>query len=173
MPLTDNPQWAAVYTAPRAEKAVTARISDELRLEAYLPVRKVVRRWSDRFKEVEQPLIPSYTFVRLSAKDVVRVRQVRGVVGFVMFGASGIAVIPPCEMDAVRRLAESAEELRVCNTRLLHVDAHVRVKFGHFEGLEGCIVRDCKDGNFSVRISQLDISLVMDMPSSVLEVLPK
>ena len=48
-------------------------------------------------------------------------------------------------------------------------DAEVRIVAGPFEGLTGTIVKDCSDGNFSVQIHNLNISLVMSIEQDVLE----
>ena len=61
--MDENP-WYAVYTKSRYEK----KLADNLRekgIEAYVPLRKVVRQWSDRKKLVAEPLIRSYCFVIL------------------------------------------------------------------------------------------------------------
>ena len=52
MALTQQPQWVAAYTSPRAEKIVTERIANELQLESYLPLHRVLRRWYERFGAV-------------------------------------------------------------------------------------------------------------------------
>ena len=39
-------------------------------IEAFLPLIKTVRQWSDRKKTVVLPLIPSYVFVSLPEKDL-------------------------------------------------------------------------------------------------------
>jgi len=172
MSLTDKPQWVAVYTTARAEKAATQRIAQDLLLETYLPMHRVVRQWSDRMKLVEVPLLPSYTFVKMTEHDILNVRQVRGVSGIVSFPNSGIAVIPQQDMDAMRRMVESKEAVHVYNTLSLHEGAAVRVVAGHFEGLEGVIVDKCPDGNFAVQIAHLNIYLVMTLEPAVLQVIP-
>jgi transcription antitermination factor NusG len=173
MSLSNTPQWVAVYTASRAEKAVTERISQDLHLETYLPLHRVLRKWSDRMKSVEVPLLPSYTFVKMTERDLYYVYDVQGVTGFVRFPSTGIATIPQFEIDAMRRLAEADKEVYVHNTSLLRKGASVRIVAGHFEGLQGSIIKDCKDGNFAVQISQLNVSLVMTIESDVLEVVPE
>lgn len=170
--LSQTPQWVAAYTAPRAEKKVTARIIEDLHLGAYLPLHHVLRKWSDRVKSVEVPLIPSYTFVKLRECDLLKVREVNGVVGFVSFRGTGIAVISDREMEALRRFAESLHEVHVMNTEQLKKDAHVAVVAGEFQGLQGTIIRDCREGNFSVQIDKLNISLVIDLEPDVLQVIP-
>ena len=110
MSLTQQFQWVAAYTAPRAEKTVTLRIAQELQLETYLPLHRVLRKWSDRVKSLEVPLIPSYTFIKMRECDLWRVREIKGVCGFVSFPSTGIAVISDAEMSVLRRFAESLEE---------------------------------------------------------------
>lgn len=120
-------------------------------------------------KSVEVPLIPSYIFVKMRECDMFRVSEVYGVAGFVRFRSTGIAAIREEEIAALRRLAESMEEVHVHNTDQLKKDAEVRIIAGPFEGLKGTIVKDCKDGNFSVHIQDLNISLVISIEQDVLE----
>ncbi|MEY3186716.1 MAG: hypothetical protein RL675_540, partial [Bacteroidota bacterium] len=47
--------------------------------EAYCPLNKVRRKWSDRMKTVEEPLFKSYVFVRVEQKEMTEVRYVDGV----------------------------------------------------------------------------------------------
>lgn len=168
--LSQTFQWVAAYTAPRSEKKVTTRIIDDLHLEAYLPMHHTLRKWSDRVKMVEVPLIPSYTFVKLRECDLMKVKEVYGVVGFVSFRGTGIAVISEKEMEAMRRFAESLHEVYVLNTNNLKKGAQVSVVAGEFQGMQGTIVRDCKEGNFAVQIANLNMSLVINLPPDVLQV---
>ncbi len=55
--------WYAIYTKPRWEKKVHHLLSEK-GLEAYCPLNKVTRKWSDRMKTVEEPLFKSYVFVQ-------------------------------------------------------------------------------------------------------------
>ena len=167
--LTNTPQWVAVYTAPRSEKKVTAALVNDLHMEAYLPLRHVLRKWSDRMKRVEVPLIPSYTFVKMTEGDFVRINSLDNVCGFVKFHNTGIAIIPQREIEAMRRLVESEESVYVHNTDSLKLGAPVHIVAGHFAGLSGTIVRDCKDGNFGIHISGLNIHLVISMEKEVLQ----
>ena len=63
-----NPQkWYAIFTKSRSEKKVYERLLDA-DIEAFLPIVKTVRQWSDRKKTVYLPLIPSYVFVKMDEK---------------------------------------------------------------------------------------------------------
>ena len=169
MSLTQQPQWVAAYTTPRAEKTVTARIANELQLQAYLPLHRVLRHWSDRVKSVEVPLIPSYTFIKMREADLWRMREIKGVCGFVSFPSTGIAVIPEIDMTNLRRLAESMADVHVHNLNQLRVGAYVRVVEGEFVGMEGQIVRSEQDGNFAVEISGLNLFLTVTIQQELLQ----
>ena len=47
-----GPKWYAVYTRPRFEKQVGQRLLED-GIEAYVPLIKTMRQWSDRKKVVE------------------------------------------------------------------------------------------------------------------------
>src|SRR4051812_19040982 len=59
-----NTGWYLIYTRPRHEKKVHARLS-ELKIKSFLPTHKILRNWQDRRKYIEVPLFPSYVFVYL------------------------------------------------------------------------------------------------------------
>ena len=70
--LTSEPQWVALYTNPRAEKKAESNLK-ETGFEVYLPLRKELHTWSDRKKWVEVPLLKSYIFAKITAKQQIPV----------------------------------------------------------------------------------------------------
>ena len=64
-----KPHWFAVYTKSRNEKKVYERLIDE-GYEAYLPLQKRLKQWSDRKKWVEEPLLRSYVFVKINREGL-------------------------------------------------------------------------------------------------------
>ena len=74
-------RWYAVYTASRAEKKVKERL-DQQGIVNYLPLRVVIRKWSDRSKKVEIPLINGYIFVYVNLLQMQKVLTTFGVVSF-------------------------------------------------------------------------------------------
>lgn len=161
-------QWIAVYTNSRAEKQVAQRLCN-LAVEYYLPLQKKMRKWSDRMKLVETPLIPSYVFVHVSDSDLWRLRQIQGVVGIVSFGGKA-AVIPDDQIAALRRLVESNMEIFVHNMEGVKKGARVRITEGPFRAMEGEIVKDLSRGNFGVRLDGLNFVFVVEMDKSIMEV---
>ena len=60
--------WIVVRSKPRAEKIAHAQLLEK-GIEAYLPLLKERRKWSDRKKWVEFPLFSSYLFARIELKN--------------------------------------------------------------------------------------------------------
>jgi transcription antitermination factor NusG len=94
--------WFAVYTKSRMEKKVALRLQ-EAGIEAYCPVSKKRKQWSDRKKWVEEPLFRSYVFVNIDlAKQSPIVRRTLGVVNF-LYWLGKPAVIQDAEIMAIQQ----------------------------------------------------------------------
>ena len=74
--------WNAIYVKSRQEKKV-AELLEGKGMEAYVPLKKVLKQWTDRKKWVEEPVITCYVFVKVGASQRESVLQTKGVVGFV------------------------------------------------------------------------------------------
>ena len=104
----DELRWYAVYTAPRAEKKVSERFTLE-GIEHYLPIQTVKRRWSDRIKEVEVPVVSGYIFVHILFAESIRVTNIYGALSFVREGGKPVA-IPEVQLTQLRFMVEHSEE---------------------------------------------------------------
>ncbi|MGB4773127.1 MAG: UpxY family transcription antiterminator [Chitinophagaceae bacterium] len=101
--------WYAVYTKPRWEKKVHGLLTGA-GIEAYCPLSKVRRKWSDRFKVVELPLFSSYVFVRIPETAVNKVRQYSGILNFVYWnGKPGI--VKDEEILSIRKFLNEFKEV--------------------------------------------------------------
>ena len=100
-------QWYALYTAPRAEKKVAERFTDS-GIEHYLPIQKVMRKWSDRMKEVEVPVVNGYIFVHISELQFKAVLNTYGAIQFVReFGKP--VPIPDKQLARLRFMVDNAD----------------------------------------------------------------
>ncbi|MDI1318560.1 UpxY family transcription antiterminator [Flavobacterium sp.] len=93
--------WFAIYTSPRQEKKVAARLA-KLDIDVYCPLVIQERQWSDRKKKVEVPLLPSYVFVNLASQNRELVFQVAGVVRY-LYWLGQPAIIKDVEIELMRR----------------------------------------------------------------------
>ena len=169
MLLTEPPR-IALYTKPRFEKRVAAKM-EELGFEHYLPLQRQLHQWSDRTKWVEIPLFTSYIFARVTAKQEVPIRNVPGVVMPISFKGE-VAVIPDRDIEAIRSLVAHKEQLYVRNAMELRKGAYVRIIGGPLRDMEGYLVSDDTNGNFAVEIHGLNVMLVSEVQADLLELIP-
>ena len=92
--------WFVVLTKPRFEKKVEERLLS-LGIEAYCPIRKEIRFWSDRKKKVDVPVLPSMVLVKLDQKNINDVFNVNGVVRY-MFWLGKRAIVREKEIDILK-----------------------------------------------------------------------
>lgn len=76
--------WYVLYTKSRYEKAIAEKLALS-GIEVYCPLLKTKRKWSDRWKWVEEPLFRSYCFVYLDEIDREKVFSVPGVVRYLYY----------------------------------------------------------------------------------------
>ncbi len=100
-----NPNfWYAIHTRAKCERAVDSDISGFC--ITFLPIQIVKRKWSDRYKKLEVPLIPSYVFVKFTEDDRLRIYRHPNVIK--VLGINGrFNPIPDREIELVRRIEAS------------------------------------------------------------------
>jgi len=129
--------WYVVYTRHQHEKTV-AHILTHKGFETLLPLYPVAHKWKDRTKLLFLPLFPCYVFLRGDQERRLDIMTTPGIYALVS-SAGQPAAIPPAEIDAIRRAAESGS--RVEPHPLLTRGDWVRVKYGPLEGIQGILVR--------------------------------
>ena len=97
------------------------------------------RRWTDRYKIIEEPLFRNYIFVNIEFDRCYReTLRPYGAVSFIAFGGVP-GKIPAVEIDTIRRLVES--ELPYQPHPYLKIGRRVRVRCGPLVGCEGILIR--------------------------------
>jgi transcription antitermination factor NusG len=143
-------QWFAAYTSSRHEKRVALHFA-EREIEAFLPLYATRHRWKNRCEVmVELPLFPNYVFVRMAARERVRILEVPGVLALVGAGRTP-APLPDFEIETLR---SGVGQRRVEPHPYLVIGERVRIKAGPMTGMEGVLVR--KKNNFRVVLA-LDV----------------
>jgi transcriptional antiterminator RfaH len=160
------PKWYAVYTNPRAEKQVHCRL-EETGVEAFLPLQKTYRQWSDRKKLVIKPLLSSYVFVKVVPKEFPMVYKTTGVVKFVSFDGQPVA-IPQNQIDNLRLLVNSNAEIEVTGEALAKGD-NVKVMSGSLIGLTGELISYGGKKKVIVRIDKLEQNIIVTIPVTFLQ----
>lgn len=128
--------WYALWVRSRHEKTV----ADVLRgkgVESFLPLSRSRRRWSDRVREVELPLIPGYVFCRSDLKNRMPILTTPGVVQIV--GAGKIPEpVDEIEMQSLITAVQSGLHLQLWP--FLKVGQRVSIEEGPLRSLEGILV---------------------------------
>lgn len=152
--------WYAVYTKSRAEKKVMARLQEE-GLEVFLPLQKTVRKWSDRRKVVDMPIISSYVFVKIRRSDFARTLKCSGVVKFITFEGTPVK-IPEEQITNLKILSNSDVDVFVSHDVFIKGDL-VEVLYGSLTGLRGELIRVGNKRKVVMRIIDSDLNLTVDI----------
>lgn len=159
--LDSRPAWVAVMTHPNTEALVAQRFQESIPpIECYLPMMGVRDRRFKQDAQPEKPMFPNYVFARINNKQVYQTRTTHGVI-YIVSSQHSIIQVPDREIEAVRRFEASQRKYRFIETSKLVRGAQAIIREGEFAGLEGTLVKDCKDGNFCVSIEVMNISIVV------------
>jgi len=134
----DKQVWYAVYTKPRWEKKVHALLLEK-GIEAYCPLNRTRKKWSDRTKWVEEPLFKSYVFVKIRESEQLKVRMVNGVVNFV-YWLGKPALIKDKEIEIIRKFLNDYPDVRAVPIDL-KVDARITIAKGAFMDKEAKVTK--------------------------------
>ena len=159
---TDQPRWYAIYVNSRAEKKVEAELTSK-EVEAFLPLKKSLRKWSDRKKWVDMPLIPGYCFVKIALKNNLKVLQTNHVVGFVRFEGRP-AVIQERQIDFLKRMLKQSDYTWEITHEQFVPGQKVEIVAGPFIGLEAELITVKGKKRVGVRIEQINNTLMVDIP---------
>lgn len=152
--------WYALYTRPRFEKKVDS-VLKEKGLHSFLPVRNVIRYWSNGKKMIAEPLFPSYVFVHADVKERHHALQSYGVARLVGFGGKP-ACIPENQIQDIYRILEHGYDPEpFCN---ITYGDEVEIVSGPLKGLRGmyCEARGKRELVISVDVIQQAIAIVIE-----------
>lgn len=160
-----QPQWFVLYTKARCEKKVAEGLKEQ-GFEVYCPMLRTKRRWSDRYKWVEEPLLRSYCFVRLAETQRHLVFNVSHVVRY-LFWQGKPAIVREAEITALQHLLDQQDHERIA-LRSFNVNDRIKIKGGLFDLLEGEITEKRGD-KLVVYMEALQLAVYLDARTSKIE----
>lgn len=160
-------QWYACYTRPRNEKSSCRKLTDA-GVECYLPLQRTRRRWSDRWKWVDEPLFKSYLFVKISISSCKSVLETGNLVRFITFEGKP-APIPESQIDIIKRLLQHEIELDVSDQRF-KPGQKIEVIAGPMLGLTGELVEYRGTRRVLVRLGEIGQCLLVTIGAEYLSV---
>ena len=149
-------KWFAIYTRPRWEKKVNNLLIQK-GIEAYCPLNKVRRKWSDRIKVVEEPLFKSYVFLKIKDENRADVRMTNGVVNFVYWNGKP-AIIKEKEILTIKKFLDEFEYVEAIKIDIKPED-RVLITSGPLMDQEGSVI-EVKNKMVKVCIDSLGYMLI-------------
>jgi len=159
-------KWYALYTKSRHEKFIDSELKKR-RIESFLPLRNIKRRWSDRTVTIEEPLFKSYLFVKTGVLNSREVLKTKGAVKFVSAGAQPV----PIQENVILSLRNAVQNNMALDPfPYLSQGDRVIVRSGIFKGIEGFILRkDDKKCRLVISIDALMASVSVEVDSCLVE----
>lgn len=154
--------WYAFYVRPRAEKKVASLLEKE-GTEHFLPLRRTLRRWSDRKKWVNLPLIPGYCFVHIEENQIVNILQTNHVLSVVRFN-SRPAIVKDIHIDFLKRLLNQNEIDFNIASSIPEPGQEVEIIAGPFIGFKAEMVRINRKSKIILRLEQIGNAFMLEIP---------
>lgn len=159
--------WHAVYVNSRAEKK-TAEYLQLKHIEAYVPLIKTMRQWSDRKKMVELPLLNGYVFVKIPTLKQELVLQTRGVVAFVK-SEGKVATIREIEIERLKQLVELGYQLEATPINRQYKEGdRIRITSGPLKNLEGFVTQTKESRFIEVLLEGIGQCITVKLPEGLL-----
>lgn len=156
--------WHLIYTKPRHEKKVHAQLT-ELKIDSFLPTRKVLRIWHDRKKYIDEPLFPSYVFIYLNNwQSYYGGMDINGALCYVRVGKQ-IARVQDTVVNNIKLIVNQERDIEVSDFPFRAGEKMVISK-GVFAGLVCELVEYNNKQMLLVRIELLQRSVLVTLPTA-------
>ncbi len=160
-------KWHAVYVSSRTEKKISEALLNK-GIEAYVPLVKTMRQWSDRKKMVELPLLNGYVFVKISPAENDKITQTKGIVNFVR-SEGKIAVIRDVEIERLKQLVELGYHLEANGINKKYKEGDkVKISSGVLKGIEGYVVEANENDQIDVLLESIGQCIRVKLPKELL-----
>lgn len=160
-------RWFAVHTRSKSEKFVQ-RLLEKKGIHAWVPLQKIMRRYTRSIRLVEKPLINCYVFVKIVKDGYLPVLETAHVAGFVKFNKTLLS-IPEFEMDILRRITlETDLDVEAVPGSFTEGDP-VEIAAGNLTGMKGRIVKLEGKRKMQVELAHLGYSLLITVDRAFLE----
>lgn len=160
-------KWLVFYTKSRNEKKAYRNLQ-KFGFEAFLPVHKVVRQWSDRKKKLEVPLFNSYIFVRDIEANIPEILKVPGLVWNIRHNGKP-AVLREKDYQNILRFIESGLTIEIGPTEDLQRGDKVEVMDGPLRGAVGFLSGDYNEEKFTIEIETINQVLKVSVDKRLLK----
>ena len=152
-------KWIAVYTKSRHEKVVIQKLENK-NIEAYCPIFKERRQWSDRKRWVEFPLFRSYVFAKIELKNSLYILQAMGVHHIIKFQGN-ISIIPNEIIQNIKNMIGGG--FRVEQVEYFVKGDEVIVADGPLKGMEGIVVKIKNENKLVLKVAAIQQAIAVQI----------
>ena len=152
-------KWIAVYTKSRHEKVVIQKLENK-NIEAYCPIFKERRQWSDRKRWVEFPLFRSYVFAKIELKNSIYILQTMGVHHIIKFQGN-ISIIPDEIIQNIKSIIDGC--FTVEQVEYFVKGDEVIVVDGPLKGMEGIVVKIKNENKLVLKIEAIQQAIAVQI----------
>ena len=152
-------KWIAVYTKSRHEKVVIKELENK-NIEAYCPMFKERRQWSDRKRWVEFPLFRSYVFAKIELKNSIYILQAMGVHHIIKFQGN-ISIIPDEIIQNIKSMIDGG--FTVEQVEYFVKGDEVKVVDGPLKGMEGIVVKIKNENKLVLKVAAIQQAIAVQI----------
>lgn len=163
--LNTESHWYALTTRSRHEKKVHERLVQK-GINSFLPLYTIVRQWSDRKKEIKEPLFSCYLFVNITLKNRMPVLQTDGAARLVTFNNVPVP-IAEAQIQAIQKVL--TEKAAVLKASYWTTGQRVEVIHGHLKGLAGVLQQVKGHSRLVIAIDGIQQAISVDIDSCMLK----
>lgn len=152
-------KWIAVYTKSRHEKVVIQELENK-NIEAYCPIFKERRQWSDRKRWVEFPLFRSYVFAKIELKNSIYILQTMGVHHIIKFQGN-ISIIPDEIIQNIKSMIDGGFTIE--QVEYFVKGDEVIVVDGPLKGMDGIVVKIKNENKLVLKIEAIQQAIAVQI----------
>ena len=162
-------KWIAVYTKSRHEKVVIQELENK-NIEAYCPIFKERRQWSDRKRWVEFPLFRSYVFAKIELKNSIYILQTTGVHHIIKFQGN-ISIIPDEIIQNIKSMIDG--DFTVEQVEYFVKGDEVIVVDGPLKGMDGIVVKIKNENKLVLKVAAIQQAIAVQIHPGYLKPMKK
>ena len=142
--------WYVICTKPNTELKVASQLNS-LGINAFCPSYSFIKKYSDRKKKAEKPLMPRYVLVKMQEKDRANVFAIPNVIRY-LFWLGKPAIVRHEEIEILKNELEGYQS--ISDKSSLNVGSDFAISTGPFKGINGKIL------NFSNNMVRLELKSI-------------
>ena len=152
-------KWIAVYTKSRHEKVVIQELENK-NIEAYCPMFKERRQWSDRKRWVEFPLFRSYVFAKIELKNSIYILQEMGGHHIIKFQGN-ISIIPNEIIQNIKSMIDGGFTIE--QVEYFVKGDEVKVVDGPLKGMEGIVAKIKNENKLVLKVAAIQQAIAVQI----------